>query len=95
MSADNWDTCPRCRKRLLAEHEAKVRAVVASYGKVPPETYMADFQAVQKQPQPPASLREDYQLGVNDDGLFYVVYRCRCEHCDFRHEFKHEQQLKT
>lgn len=39
------------------------------------------------------TLREDYELGTVPDGEFYVIYRCHCKVCGFKHEFKHSQQL--
>jgi hypothetical protein len=39
------------------------------------------------------TLREDYEIGVNDTGEFEIVYSCRCNTCGFVFTFKHKQQL--
>jgi hypothetical protein len=38
------------------------------------------------------TFREDYELGVQEDGTFYVRYRGGCTKCDFGHRFIHEVQ---
>ena len=83
MSADNWGTCPKCQK---PEVESSL------YGKVSEEEYLKkrDIPKEYKQPR----LREDYEIFINEDGVFVVEYRCFCDHCQFRHEFSHEVQLK-
>jgi hypothetical protein len=42
----------------------------------------------------PESLREDYEIILTVNGEFSVSYGCRCENCDFRHEFNHVEQLE-
>lgn len=92
MSADNWTTCPRCKRK----HDEKLAADRAkldkSYGKVPAANYMADLKAMElrERAEMPNTLREDYELGTNEDGTFSVNYRCSCSTCDFRYSFKNE-----
>lgn len=38
------------------------------------------------------TFREDYEIGMNTDGSFVVIYSGRCTECDLRHEFKHTAQ---
>lgn len=79
MSATNWDTCPRCLAERKAAQSQLHKDAKASYGKVSAVEYH--------------SLREDYEIGITDEGEFYVIYRASCEQCDFAHEFKHEEKL--
>lgn len=83
MSADNWDVCPQC-------HANRVEKEVV-YGEVSEEEYVA---SLNKKPEPEKeTLREDYSIGINEDGLFFVEYKGRCEKCGFKHKFEHKEQL--
>lgn len=40
---------------------------------------------------PDSTLREDYELGIDHEGCFHVVYSCSCKVCKFRWQFeKHD-----
>ena len=41
------------------------------------------------------SLREDYSLGVDTDGVFSVSYCARCERCGFSFEYTEERRAFT
>ena len=99
MSASNWDMCPRCNAKEADElAKAKVR-LKAAYGKVEVGEYevLKDAIAEREKQVMEDTLREDWQIGVNDFGLFYVRYSCGCTAagCKFSYEFKHEKQLKV
>lgn len=43
--------------------------------------------------------REDYEIGMEEDGEFWISYRGECgtrqvKGCGFKHEFKHKEQVK-
>jgi hypothetical protein len=97
MSADNWRVCLKCK--INAEQEAKALEVDArkSYGDVSAEVYhdlikkAADFRASMVDPE--YTLREDYEVGIYDDGKFFFSYRGSCGTCGFSYSYKHEEQV--
>lgn len=95
MSADNWTQCPKC----LQSHDhrtAKARKVVAnSYGKVSAECFMemqAALDAENEKPKEP-TMREDYEQGTDDAGVYTVSYSCSCNECGFSWRYKHSQSV--
>lgn len=95
MGADNWAVCPKCKRVAEASKEKERKHAQKSYGKVTPEEWRELVRIAELPLEMPTALREDYELGTNEDGLFYVIYRCSCQDCDFRHEFKHESQVDS
>lgn len=90
MSASNWRECPACLRDAKAKQAAAVKAADESYGKVP----AADFINMRKLAVKPAAveetLREDYELGVSEDGRFFMHYSGVCQTCSFAFKFRHE-----
>jgi len=41
------------------------------------------------------SLREDYEIGMDTDGIFYVRYTGACNSCDFKFSYKHDEKVKV
>lgn len=90
MSADNWGTCPQCRLNATKAHAAKQKELADQYGKLPANEYMRLAAEVEKPLQyNDQSLREDYEIGTDKEGHFYVSYGCGCD-CGFSFTFKHE-----
>lgn len=92
MSADNWTVCPQCRKNAL---EAQTKAILEagkSYGKVLPEKFIEMTKEANKPIEYKGTLREDYELGVNKEGVFSVSYAARCQECDYHFDFKENKQ---
>lgn len=90
MSADNWRVCPRCqanKNRNLAEEMNKV---AASYGKVPPSEYVESMKRFGAEQPIELTLREEYELGMTENGTVYISYACACE-CGFGFSFKHAE----
>lgn len=94
MSADNWTLCPRCLKTCSEEWEKYLAETRASYGKVPASDYIEAIAKAEKPLRLEDTFREDYEIGITKDGKFIVSYGGSCERCGFKHEFKHEKQLK-
>lgn len=94
MGADRWADCPRCKHRAEAKHAAKVAELPSLYGKVPAEEYLA---AVEQAEQPPnwkeRTFREDYEIGITDQGGFKVNYSGHCTKCKLYHRFKHAESF--
>lgn len=94
MSADNWGTCPRCKQRADEAAKAAKLAAGEAYGKVPNEEYLRLVEEAKKPPSRDlTTLREDYELGTDANGEFYVRYRCGCETCGLVFRFTHEAQV--
>lgn len=96
MSADNWGVCPKCNEKWEAETEAMSARVEEAYGKVPPEEYiriLSEYEARKTLDEMDTrELREDYELGINEDGLFYVIYSGDCS-CGFHFKYRYEQKV--
>lgn len=95
MSADNWTKCPKCLAKSRKSLQAAKKKHMDSYGKIDPDDWIrrlaklnADEKEVERSDEP--SFREDYQLGVQEDGSFYVSYSGSCRACNAVFEFKHE-----
>ncbi len=95
MSADNWDTCPRCFKRQQEHIENICKEAKDSYGRVTVDVFddLRAKAAAAREVDCEDTLREDYELGVHLDGRFYVRYSGQCDACAFSHEFEYDQQL--
>jgi hypothetical protein len=94
MSADNWVICPECLKRLQQTRQLAINEASLLYGEVPAEQFIQNLAKAEALPErPEITLREDYELGMSDDGEFSVNYSCRCTDCDFRHIFKISEQV--
>lgn len=95
MGADNWGQCPRClakhRKAMTEINEALDKA----FNTMVAREYQDLVNKTKKPDEPEHTLRENYEIGVANDGKFYVIYRCRCEVCDFKFSFRKEQVLKV
>ncbi len=87
MSADNWGICPRCKVEALKEQEARQQAAADAYGKVSSTEYGELVAKALEPMQLEETLREDYELGLGEDGEFYVSYRGACDKCALEHSF--------
>lgn len=93
MSPRNWRTCPHCRAVATQRRNEDRHAIKESYGKVSPEEYekrLAHWNADESDKE--ENLREDYDIGMDEDGKFCVSYGCFCTVCGWSHEFTHESQ---
>jgi hypothetical protein len=92
MSADNWTTCPECKIAHAADRDARMRKVAKSYGKVPAEEYERMAGEARREPikVQDDTLREDYEIGTNAEGMFSVGYSCSCTKCGWSFKFKHQ-----
>lgn len=93
MSADNWGMCPVCQKRANDDLATRMAAAAELYGKVPAEEWMATQTKAAKPVKLEYTLREDYEIGLGEDGRFYATYGGSCDVCGLEHRHKFEQQL--
>jgi len=76
MSADAWEICPVCHN-LPEEYRGGIDHL---YGKISREEFsklekeIAELENI-------ATVREDYELGLNDDGTAYIFFAAKCETC--------------
>lgn len=105
MSADNWRVCPKCTAKSLAGYDEKVKQldeatkkIQEAYGRVPLEEYMTLINKTDKSVQDievlelEDTLREDYEIYIDDAGEFSVNYSASCSVCKFSFTFKHTQK---
>ena len=90
MSANNWRVCPKCKRNAEILAEKKTAKAQEKYGKVPQEEFLALISDANKTPELDQTLRENYELGTDPDGLFGVAYSCSCSICKFSFNFKKE-----
>ena len=95
MSATNWGTCPRCRATFNAERAAAIVKVAESYGKVAVEEYERLRAEASREWPNSLGLREDYEMGINEHGLFYVHYSGACVECGFQYDYAHTEETET
>lgn len=92
MSANNWRTCPACRRECISKRRAEIAKVEAGYGKVSVESYSAQLRLAESMPTCPTSehFAERYELGIEEDGRFSISYSGKCLACGAAFTFKHE-----
>jgi len=88
MSADNWDECPICK--LKKENSFKI--LKDKYGKISQDEYEKLKKELDEEYEPDddyehTPLREDYEQGVDDKGLCYVIYSGVCQRCGASWQF--------
>jgi hypothetical protein len=92
MSADNWGICPRCKAKEDKRQDALAKRVIEAYGTLPQSEYMQLLrEAEAPQPDMKRTLREDYELGTDEDGEFSVTYRCGCTTCNYSFKYEYSQ----
>lgn len=87
MGADNWAICPRCRVTTMTNHKIAEQRAKTAYGAVSEDEYHRLLAAAAKEVELKQTLREDYEIGIGEDGTFDVNYRSSCDVCGFRYEY--------
>lgn len=92
MSADNWGICPRCKVVAEASRMAKELAATNAYGKVSAD----EWKRLDAEASSPIlldqTLREDFEVGMDEDGTFGVDYRASCR-CGFSFAYEHNEKV--
>jgi hypothetical protein len=78
MSADNWATCPRCMANARAEKARQEAEAVAAYGVKSVDEYLKLRELAETDIDLEPTLREDYEISIDDTGTFDVNYRAWC-----------------
>lgn len=76
MSADAWGVCPICQN--LPEEWRK--GIDYLYGDIPLKEFKVVEEEYNKLKQI-ETVREDYEVGLNNDGTAYVSFLAVCEAC--------------
>jgi hypothetical protein len=93
MSADNWLRCFNCQRKADEEHQRAEATVRSKYGSIPADEFVRELQAVKVRPVLDATMREDYEVGLDESDSFSVDYRCSCETCGFSWSYKHTRAI--
>lgn len=91
MSADNWMECPKCKAEAASERLKNIEFLKQQYGKIPADVYMARMKEAEKMPLIDEEMREDWEIGMDDDGEFSVGYSASCQSCGFTFCFEHSE----
>jgi hypothetical protein len=89
MSADNWGTCPKCRRLFSIYSEKRREEILNSYGKIPEADYLSMRDELARKKAPVDTLREDYEIGIIN-GVFSIDYSAECSECGFKFRYKYE-----
>ncbi len=95
MSADNWSDCPQCIKLYKEGIVADKETLVEAYGKVGANEFITmktDLDNKVRGSYKTDTLREDYQLWIDENGEFIVNYRASCSDCGFEYEYNRCEQ---
>lgn len=93
MGADNWGICPKCKQDAYKSTQELQARAAAAYGQIPVSEYMALLEESQKEVKLETTLREDYEIGIDEDGDFYASYRGGCDVCQFEFTFKEQRNV--
>ena len=98
MSADNWGVCPKCFAGKTQECTNLSTALKEAYGKIPAQKYLDFVQRVERVREESENfeqrtLREDYEIWIDEDGIFSIDYRSRCDECKFSFSYKHSEKV--
>jgi len=80
MSATNWSECPICNNKRIEDIDKLKKA----YGVVDKETYekmIKDLDDKTDDEFGGTPVREDYEIGLNDNGTLYIIYGGVCQNC--------------
>ena len=91
MSANNWSICPKCKKKNNEINAKRIENVKKNYGVVSEDKYLELAEEAKKPIIIKETLREDYDIGVYEDGTFEVSYSCSCSVCGFKYSFKDQK----
>jgi ribosome-binding protein aMBF1 (putative translation factor) len=91
MGADNWRRCPKCLKVENSKREAEIERVSNQYGKIPVAEFTRAAAAAEKPIVLGETLREDYELGINDNGEYEVSFSASCQKCGFKFNHSHSE----
>lgn len=93
MSADNWRICPNCVVKAKAGKLERLDEARQKYGVVPIEEWLKLNQEANHPIHLGHTLREDFQIGITENGLYFHHYQAHCEVCKF--SFEHTSEFNV
>jgi hypothetical protein len=66
-----------------------------TYGNVPSEDYLLLVLTARQPIELDSTMREDYELGVHEDGEFSISFNASCSTCGFRFMFERTEDTKA
>lgn len=89
MSANRWSICPKCKIEYEAQLKRQQENLRAAYGKILIEEFLALQDALQKKERRDLkeSMRENFEIGMSDDGFLEINYGCFCNVCRFKFDY--------
>ncbi len=93
MSANDWSICPRCKAKAEAAKAKRLKDVELAYGKSSRADYDLARDNARNQEPLKDTLREDWEIGIDEDGEFHVIYKAACSKCDFSYRFEDKRQI--
>jgi|AntAceMinimDraft_10_1070366.scaffolds.fasta_scaffold74663_1 hypothetical protein len=98
MRADSWRICPKCCKNVEDHKHNRIQELKNSYGKIPIDEYNRKLMFISNGPDnkydDDETLREDYEIYMNKDGVLTISYSCSCGKCGFEYEFDKKIQVE-
>lgn len=90
MSAANWAVCPKCLDKHNTSLMSQRTELALAYGKVNRNQYeiMSKDLAKAQRSGPDITLREDYEIINNNEGIVTIQYGANCTICKFSFTFK-------
>lgn len=94
MSATNWAICPKCKIENDKTNAKRITDAEKHYGKVSSKKYMALRSEARNSTVFEETLREEYQIYINEDnGKFTVFYHGCCEVCQFEYKYEYTEKV--
>ncbi len=91
MGADNWRFCPQCFKKNHKIACQELEKAKADYGFVSVVEFEANMKKARKPFVAPDTMREDYDIGIDENDNFYMSYKAYCAKCGFTYNHKLEK----
>lgn len=95
MSANNWAICPQCSANQRTKAADMLAKAALAYGKEPLEGWKEMDRIAREADKPleKPSWREDWEIGMQDDGTFLVRYDGGCNDCGGSFTYRHEDRF--
>lgn len=93
MSADNWTHCPKCIENFLVEKSKLEQLINTQYGRISNKEFLDAFTSLKQLEDPKYTLREDYEIYMEDNYHLEISYTCLCTKCGY--EFKYIKSIDS
>ncbi len=94
MSADSYAICPKCSTASAKLKADAVAAAELAYETKPAREWERLRKIADEIEEPHQTVREDYEIGLLDDGQFIITYEGSCRACDFHFKFDYDKPLR-